>query len=371
MRTARRANGVLGVLAALGLTLLAACGGGSGDGGAGEEPGSTSASTAVPARQPAGSPLDDGLVVPPGATLAGAVFRDARYDGIVADRWTAHLVIEGDPFVAWDDLALQLLESEAAVPMPGSRDACTWAYKSPGEIATGQIGAPTGGYPEAEQTAADLEITAAPPNGEVWGIVCSATAVVEVAGGTEQGYAMELRAGELWPATLLLDRLGPDLLSGAASVAGRVGPGSPVPGDPGRDTVPAAALQHLPDAPAQPDPSPGEPFGSIVNCFAQGSRNGDGLVVLPEGASVVGDGWSNGSVSVIAVGDPAGALADLRRQFEGDGTDGSSAVEQEQIELPGGGTATRYSHEVSAGGGACAVLASPDGRFLRIARYAD
>lgn len=361
---------MLGVLAALGLTLLAGCGGGSGDGGAGEEAGS-SAPTTVPARQPPGSPLDDGLVVPPGAALAGAVFRDARYDGTIADRWTVHLLIDGDPFAVWDDLAGQLRDADAAVPMAGSRDSCRWAFKSPGEVATGQMGAPTGGYPEAQQTSADLEITAEPPNGEVWGIECSATAVVEADDGTMLGYAMELRSGEPWPATLLLDRLGPELLTGAASVAGRVGPGGPVAGEPGPAAVPAAALAFLPDPPTQPDPAPGGAFGSAVNCFAQGSRNRDGLVVLPEGASVVGDGWSYGGVSVIAVADADAALADLRGQFEGDGTNGSSVVEMEEIELPGGGTITRYAHEVSAGGGACSVLESPGGEFLRIGRSAD
>jgi hypothetical protein len=370
MGTAWWAIGVIGVV---GLALLSACGSGSSGPTAAEESGPSASTTlpTLPNEQPAGSPLADGLVVPPGASLAGAVFRDAPYDGTVADRWTAHLVIEGDPFVAWDDLARQLWDLEAAVPMPGSRDSCQWVYKSPAEVATGQLGAPTGGYPEAQQTAADLEITAAPPNGEVWGIECYATAVIGADVGAEQGYAMGLRMGEDWPATLLLERLGPDLLGGATSTAGRVDPASGEPGAAGRDAVPTEAVQHLPGAPPQPDPAPGEPFGTVVNCFARGSRNGDGMIVLPEGSSVVGDGWSNGGVSVIAVSDPAGALADLRGQFEGEGTDRDSGGELEEIELPGGGTATRYSHEVSGGGGACEVLSSPDGRFLRIARYAD
>jgi hypothetical protein len=41
------------------------------------------------------------------------------------------------------------------------------------------------------------------------------------------------------------------------------------------------------------------------------------------------------------------------------------------VDLGDGSTISSYSHGVSAGGGACSVRSSPDGRYLRIERSAD
>ena len=108
-------------------------------------------------------------------------------------------------------------------------------------------------------------------------------------------------------------------------------------------------------------------FGGEVNCFASG---GGPTTTLPDGAELVVDTWASGDVSIVAVDDAASAIAELRRQFEGDGTDRSSSAALEVLDLEGGRQVSRYRHVVTGGGGSCTLLESPDRGFLRISRNA-
>ena len=81
--------------------------------------------------------------------------------------------------------------------------------------------------------------------------------------------------------------------------------------------------------------------------------------------------WDAGFTTVIGL-TPATttdeAIDDLAEQFEGSG--GDQPVDQAVV-LHDGTQVRRYEISVSAGGGACAVLESPAGAFLRIQRWPD
>jgi hypothetical protein len=358
-------------------------------------------STAQSTLQPAGSDLADGLVVPEGTRLAGAVF--ARPSEVQSgDDWTAHLVIDGDPFAAWDDVAGELRDGDQAAPMSGSADACTWTIAddavlepdagndgagggaTPGEPVDGGAVAPrstssaTGDAPTTTQPTVDpyveaTAIIADAPIDEVDGLECSASA--SSTKGMPRTYTVQLRSGGHWPATLTIESRAEAPGSPAAepsawrlSLERQAGPGgSPTPA-PGPEPVPAGAADHVPDPPAQDDPGAGDPFGTEVNCFV---GKGYEQLVLPPGASYVAGGFLSGQDSVLAVDDAEAAIADIQRQTAGDGTSEDGPGTIEQLDLSDGRAVTEFRFGVSAGGGACGARSSPDGRFLVVSVHGD
>ena len=351
------------------LVALAGCSSGGGDGDAASNP---TAGTSPPALRPAGTALWDGLVVPEGARLAGEIFvepslvPDAESEPLT-ETLQALMVLEGDPFAAWDDLTGQLRSMD--VEMPGSADSCTWTF-------------PDGGLPERnasnESEEVDLvDVNVLPPHPDVAGLECSAQAPVDGEAGGEgpsRTVRLHLILDEQHPATMALTAASSAYParppSGFLQSIRRQVQDSEPPPPPGPGPVPDEARDHVPEAASQPDPppQPGEEFGTAVNCFAD---DGYSRTVLPEGTRLVATGWDRGSTSVIeAVEDTTtdDAIDALGEQFEGPGPD--QPVDQ-TIVLDEGAEVRLYSFSVSAGGGACAVLSSPDGRFLRITRNAD
>ena len=106
----------------------------------------------------------------------------------------------------------------------------------------------------------------------------------------------------------------------------------------------------------------GEPFGSEINCLARGY---DRLVVPPSARVLaLGDRLGSGDyVAVLAVDDAEAALRDLADQMEGE--------PPRDVDAVGGGRIWRLDNSVEAGGGSCAVTASPDGHALLVEPHSD
>jgi hypothetical protein len=342
------------------LVVLVACGGSSSeDVRAGDEV----TSTTVLGRQPPGSEIVGGLVVPEGASLAGAVF-PWQDEGLDLAGGIAHLSIEGDPFAVWDDLAGQLRELHPEAPMAGTADSCVWQYQyeNRGGLLVELDG--NDGSDTPEEARSRRVITAEAPEGTLRGIDCWAGASYSVDGAAERT-TLTMSAGSDWRPTLTIDvqrEAGPGEVRTSAQLASE-GPGArtptPVP-------VPEGAADHIPPTTEPAIVAEGEPFGGEVNCF---SGQGYARTVLPAGATAVEAGADKGQVSVLAVDDARAVIEDLQAQFEGGMPDETAGIEV--VDLGDGSTISSYSHGVSAGGGACSVRSSPDGRYLRIERSAD
>ncbi|WP_426572491.1 hypothetical protein [Aquihabitans sp. McL0605] len=353
------------VLAVMLSGLLAGCG--SGSSGAASS-GAASGGPAAPKGSPGGAPLADGLKVPAGAALAGSLFWEpfsASIGGSTeADTWTALMTIDGDPFAAWDDLAAQIRALDGAPAMPGSADSCTWTY-------AGGTFPDDAGPKSGDEILAALAVRDQRPRGAI-GVACSAQAP---AGGPKatSAFSMSLQTDDRVPPTLALVRgptLGPvgEASSYLTSLV-RQTQNSPDPAAiPGPEPVPAGAAAWLPDPVPQPTAKPGQQFGSEVNCF---ESTGYAKTVLPAGATLVGDGWDNGSTSVVAAEDVDAAFADLLAQFQVGPSGVAGDTVDSTFHLPSGETFRSIEHSVPAGGGSCSALASPDGRFIRISRHAD
>lgn len=356
---------VAAMAATAGLALaLAACG--SGSGGTAADDGSTTTvesttTTAVVALRPPGTEIAPGLVVPDGAQLAGAAFvRSAEEQQGGQAGWDAHLVIDGDPFAVWDDLAGQLRALDPAAGFSGSADGCAWRFEE--QIVDGGSVVTLDGSDVEGAPADPTVVTAEAPGGSLLGVECSAGATMDVGDGF-QTFFLSLDAGSDRPTSATLTAIAERGSPGARSWGIRTGDG-PAPA-PSPDPVPAGAADHLPASPPTPVVEEGDPFGSDVNCF---SGTGYTRTLLPAGATWVAD-IGFGNVSVLAVDDPRAAIEALQAQFEAGGPDESSGIRT--VELADGTSILTYSHGVSAGGGGCTVRSSPDGRFVQVSRYAD
>lgn len=290
-----------------------------------------------------GTDLGDGLVVPEGAHLAGTPF-DAPDEG--ADRWTAILTLDRDPFGVFDALADQVRKVVDA-PMPGSSDSCYWLS--------------TAGSGKPERIGTD------DPSGDD-GISCNAIASAAAEGhlvayevtlewnDDEPGYAELTR--QPWPADLGPVAEGAQALSIAAWDDGMYSDLAA----PTTASVPAAASAHLvmPDDPnVLIGPEAGEPFGPTVHCFARG----DARFEAPPGTrGVVALRYQ----AVLAVDDVSAAIADLKRQLEAPELDRLSETDSAPLVLADGTEISRYSHGISAGGDGCSVQGSADGHHLRV-----
>lgn len=362
------------ILAAVAVALLLAAGCGGSDGGSAGGSDRSEGGSAADDVLPAGTELDDGLVVPEGARLAGTVFRRPTPGLVPAgppptvdpsepvpetitppelgtttappttapttastppfvdtarEAWEALLVVDGDPFAVWDDLAAQVRRLGPEVD--GSAAACRWWVGPSGAVA-----------PVAD----------GPPDGEVDHLTCETGA-----SGGERHVHLSLGWGGTHPGTIEI------------TVRPHDGPPSTLPGagvDP-TATVDDATRDLLPEPGPTEDPQPGDLFGGWGNCMTGESR-----LVLPEDAALVATSGGGDGASVLAVDDVQAAMEALLTT-SADGPDASSFVAGEVAEQPlaGGGTVLAVGFSVSAGGGACDLLGSPDGRHLLVTMHSD
>lgn len=411
------------MLAAVGVVALGAvvgCGDGSDDAAGRQEPTPSTTNLGDPASHLQGprSPIADGLVVPTGAKLAGEAFREVPRDlsdeesGLTAPApgtsvddlpWEALLVIDGDPFAVFDDLAGQIRGDAIGLPMPGTADSCIWVVADPGPSDPGEgpvagMGepvevtpeptsaggaAPSGGPTEGFQSDGQGEIEMAelraeivaesPPPDDVTGVSCQASVEVAEPGGSRR-IELELSADDRVPATITVRGSHSDqapIAPGAtAQVTTKIGQttSSGVGPEPGPDRVPAGKANDLPVFAGQPVGAAGDAFGPDVNCFIEGGYR---RMQVPVGAVLVGGGWDGGAVSVLAVDDAEAVTAAIARQVEGPSRSPDSEISRDDYELADGRTISQYSHAVAAGGGGCSVTTSPDGRYLRVSAHGD
>lgn len=339
--------------------------------------------------EPAGAAMADGLLVPKETRLAGTVFRRPAGSG-GRDDWSAYLVVDGDPFAAWDDLADQARTGRHPAELAGSADACTWTWPDdvppPGDD-LGGMGEPlvtrpiegsattttTEAPPTVDPYVEAVTITATAPLPDVDGVECSASATA-VIDGSNVRYTAHLRSGARWPATITIQATSGEGDLSAAPTAWRTtlemqsrrGGGPDLVPGPGR--VPEAAADHVPEAAEQPVPKAGGPFGTEVNCFVE---DGYRQLRLPPQTAFAAGGFDDGTASVIAVDDAEAAIADIQQQTAGDGTseDGSGSIKT--LELADGGEVTEFAFSIGAGGGGCSATTSRDGRFVLVSVHGD
>lgn len=329
-------------------------------------PGGTEVASSSPHLEPAGTPMRDGLVVPHGAHLAGAVF--VERDDVVERNpapttsigpkaasilpWEALLTVEGDPFAAWDDLVAQLRRT-LHVAMPGSPDSCLWTSATPGTEAPPKV------------------VALAPPPSGTDGIICEAGAgrgdhgrvqwLMLTMIGEHDRKPLTIHVQSRWSTGSRAPR--PTALAASLVRHGRAGEDIP---DPGSGPMPAGKAEQVPTFPPQPHAGPGQPFGTAVNCFVTDAYR----MRVPEGGSLVATS-DFGELAVVAVDDLDAALADVRLQVEGPTRDPTSEVERWRLDLPSGRRVVHYGHAVLAGGGFCGFTRSRDGRYLLVTLNAD
>jgi hypothetical protein len=344
-----------------------------------------------------GRPLADGLTVPAGTWLAGGVFWKPGYvsqaeseappssstsastvsspssqpDGTTSspsspatseplsggvqepDTWHAYLVIDGDPFEAYDELAAQLRDRVGA-PVAGTAQSCIWRT--------------------AEWEERPPVVLEPAPSG-IEGLECSAFASAEPDGSGGQEYRLELAWWERETPMLTVSRSDPMAASNPGPDALAPFPEYPTSTfdperdwTPGTERVPSEATAHLPEAAAPSTAKVGEAFGYDA-CFGD-----EGRFRVPREARLIADlqyaGYPRaGPVSVLAVDDVDAALAELEAHFGVPG-DHDRPVRGER-KLQSGETVKTLSRGISAGGGVCSALSSPDGKYLEIAYYND
>jgi hypothetical protein len=320
-RTMRRRSALAAVLAAS--VAVAAC-------GSGDHDAQTATATGGEGERAA---LMEGLVAPTGTRLVGDVFERPWGDEVTNVSTVAVLTVDGDPFAAWDDLAGQIRDLGA--PFPGS-GACAW-------LEQGDSGStPVRSVAEPAPAGAD-------------GVTCAGSA-------TAAGGAVSFLA-ELW--------VSPDGAElGVETLPAE--PGSEAQSYPevGTGAAPAGAADRLPPVEQPALPRVGEPFGRENNCFESGYER----FTVPEGAEVVGGGNApvlEDFAAVLAVDDAPAVLEALAGQLDPTGpSTGDAAIDVRQARVPGG-QVWELTGSVSAGGGACGIWSSPDGKLLLVMTHSD
>jgi hypothetical protein len=325
-----------------------------------------------------GTEIAEGLVVPEGAALAGTAFRwvdqdtqGLRPEATDHEEWTAVLLVKGDPFAVYDDLAGQVRALGPA--MSGTADACLWTAP------------PTSDDPHGRQPQL-AAVSRGEPDFAVEGVRCDASASDDVA-----SIRMEVAWSE-GPRVLVVERT-PSFGPGSSAMASLhewgqqqstppPGPACPATGElppectsptsqprdtppePGTDAVPATSADLLPPAGDVATAAEGDEFGGEGNCFTEGYRR----FLLPARTRLVlTEGGSDGA-SVLAVEDVAATLDALAHQSDPTGVDVESGI---TAVLPDGSEVRRTVVAISAGGGGCSFTASPDGRHVLITMHSD
>ena len=295
-----------------------------------------------------GTPLAEGLVVPPGTHMIGPVFPSPGDVGGDKRGFVALLAVDGDPFAAWDDLARQTRDLGAPLASSGS---CAWY-----DIRTEQ-----GGLLEPEfvdQPRPDTaEAMACGGSGygpkQGGGSLCVNAEMWWWAQGAELG--LEVSTGEDECGSTDSDR-GPAPSSAVAELPSRDVPRR------GIDPVRLSLVPVMPDV--------GEPFGLETNCFEQGYAR----LRVPPGARLVGGGTApvlGSFAAVLAVSDPKAVLEHIADQLDPTGPDaGEGSVTIETVNLPEGPVWV-LTGDVSAGGGSCQMWSSPDGRAVLVTTWND
>lgn len=297
----------------------------------------------------AGSPLMEGLVVPPGTQLIGPVFPRPRPLGAEERSSVAVLTVEEDPFAAWDDLAGQA--HALGTPLPSS-GVCAWH-----DVTTEQ-----GGLLQP------VLVEEPRPDGAD-ALVCTATAH----GPSPGGGLISITARLWWDAEgaeLGLEVSAGDVL-GVGDDAVAAGDDDQIqafPDDPG--PAPPSAVGQLPPVEDAPDASAGDPFGQETNCFEDGYAR----LRIPDGARLVGGGTApvvGSFAAVLAVADARAALEDIAAQLDPTGPDaGDGSVTIEQVGLSGD-RIWLLTGDVGAGGGSCEMWSSPDGQAVLVTTWND
>ncbi|MCB0963639.1 MAG: hypothetical protein KDA98_10120 [Acidimicrobiales bacterium] len=317
---------------------------------------STTTEASGPRSDP-GTEIADGLIVPEGTTMAGSLFAPSAYSATgerVAppDAWIAHLVVDGDGFAAYDDLAGQIRDLDPPAPVPGTADSCIWSLD---EASSSSIDGPQ-----------DLLVRDRLHDG-ISGVRCESQA----SDGSGHRYGLSLVAGGDQAAVLEVTVTPapegpgePDSYAQRILAEGQAGDPAPLE-TPGEAAVPAGAWADAGlDATAPPDPPASGPFGIPANCTASGQ------FTVPDGAEVLVDLFGDHLASLLAVDDVDAAMADLLDQTHGP-DDPSVRSSLTTVTLDGGGSIEVLTSQVMAGGGSCTATSSPDGRAIRIDRYPD
>ena len=344
-------------------------------------PDTTDQAQPSPDLKPPGTPMIDGLVVPEGTQLAGAVFVEsdafAKREAVSVEvieptpdsvyPWEALLTVDGDPFKAWDDLAGQIRDTYQ-VEMPGSAHSCMWALANDRPRVEGIA---TTVEQEAEEARSQVVAFVSPPPYTV-GIECHATAGRSKQGRTQRfslsmtgerdSKPLTIHAASAWfPGAM------PEVVptAWAMSLYVRRSDGKTTE-RPGPDPMPAGKADQLPTFPDQEQAGPGEAFGTEVNCFITNASR----MRVPDGGRFVASAGV-GDLAVVAVDDLDAALEDFRLQIEGPTLDPSSEIGRWRERIPSGETITYYGHAVAVGGGYCGFYSSPDGKYVLVTLTGD
>jgi hypothetical protein len=258
------------------------------------------------------------------------------------------LAVEGDPFVAWDDLARQARDLGAPLPSNGM---CAWR-----DVRTEQ-----GGLLESE-------FVDQPRRDGVEAMVCDGGGY----GPTPGGGSISVTAGLWWWAEDA--ELGLEVSVGEGEYSRSHGatwrdrgpaPASAVAQLPARQATlqridPVRLAQLVPVVPGV-----GEPFGLETNCFERSNAR----LRVPPGARVVGGGTApvlGSFAAVLAVDDPEAVLEHIAHQLDPTGPDvGEGSVTIEKVNLSDG-SVWLLNGDVVAGGGSCRMWSSPDGRAVLV-----
>jgi hypothetical protein len=288
---------------------------------------------------PPGTPLAAGLDVPVGTQLVGPVFPYVVEEESTGTSRFAVLRVDGDPFAAWDDLAAQA--QDTGVRMPRS-SICHWRSTTADPVTFGP-------YP-------DVPVSMSRPD-HADAMSCQAGATGPPANGAQVRVEMQLW---WWGA--------------GAELHVEISEGGPVdrPAYPtySERSAPATAVAQLPELAPRPSDGPGSPFGQENNCF----ETGYGRLTVPGGARLLGGGTTPGLYAdfsaVLAVEDPEAVLRELEDQLDDpDETGGDYRVDAAR--LADGTTVWQLSGSVSAGGGGCGMLSSPDGTAVLVTTRSD
>ena len=317
-------------------------------------PATASTTTAVTTPPGPGSPIDDGLVVPEGAEMVGSLFAMATYTetgerAASPGAWLAHLVVDGDGFAVYDDLAAQIRDLDPSAAMPGTADSCIWSLEE-----TSVVDDPH-----------DLLVRDPTPEG-IRGVRCEGRASDEAG----RSYELSLVAGFDQPAVVEVSATpvpaGPSEPDSYAKRIVAEGSGADAAGlevlSDAAVAVDAWADAEL-DIATMPEPPSAGPFGIAANCTTSGQ------FTVPDDAQVLIDLYGDDLTSLLAVDDAEATMADLLSQTGQDQASLQSGIST--VPLADGRAFLVLDTQVLAGGGSCTVTSSPDGHSIRIDRFPD